>query len=232
MRGMEAAASRSLDVVFFDIGGVMYDDTVYARAINAALRTLGATFTDEEFDDVYRSARAAQSGSFRRRLAGRFLGPDADVEALETEASKHWSYPPEALHADVRPCLEALSGRYRLGIIANQPSVVRDAIRRDGLDGYFEVWAVSDDVGVEKPDPRLFAHALDVARVAAGRSAMVGDRLDYDVRPAKQVGMRAVWLLRGEAPDEPTPEQLADADAAIVGLRELPATLEAMERDP
>ena len=34
---------------------------------------------------------------------------------------------------------------------------------------------------------------------------MVGDRLDYDVRPARRVGMRAIWMLRGEAPDEPTP---------------------------
>ena len=70
-------------MVFFDIGGVMYDDTIYARAMTRALRELGATFTDEEFDDVYRGARAAQSGSFRRLLARRFLGPEADMAALE-----------------------------------------------------------------------------------------------------------------------------------------------------
>jgi HAD superfamily hydrolase (TIGR01509 family) len=216
----------SLEMVFFDIGGVMYDDTIYARAMHTALRALGATFTDQEFDDVYRAARAAQSGSFRGLLARRFLGPDADMAALEAEASKHWAYPPEALHDDVRPCLDALAGRYRVGIIANQPSAVKDVIRRDGLDGYFEVWGVSDDVGLEKPDPALFAHAVDAAGVEAARSAMVGDRLDYDVRPAKAAGMRAVWVLRGEAPDDPTPEQLAQADVAIHGLDELPAALE------
>jgi FMN phosphatase YigB (HAD superfamily) len=55
---------------------------------------------------------------------------------------------------------------------------------------------------------------------------MVGDRLDYDVRPAKRSGMRAIWMLRGEAPDDPTPEQLSEADAAIHTLEELPAALE------
>ena len=55
---------------------------------------------------------------------------------------------------------------------------------------------------------------------------MVGDRLDYDVRPARRAGMKAVWVLRGEAPDDPTPEQLAEADVAIRGLDELPAALE------
>ena len=102
------------------------------------------------------------------------------------------------------------------------------AIRRDGLDGYFEVWGVSDDVGLEKPDPGLFAHVLLEAGVEPPRSVMIGDRLDYDVRPAKAAGMRAIWLLRGEAPDDPTPAQLAEADAAIGGLDELPAALESL----
>jgi HAD superfamily hydrolase (TIGR01509 family) len=221
--------SPALEMVFFDIGGVMYDDTIYARAMNTALRALGASFTDEEFDEVYRMARAEQAGSFRGLLARRFLGPGADMGALEAEASKHWAYPPDALHDDVRPCLVALSGRYRLGIIANQPSAVKDAMRRDGLDGYFEVWGVSHDVGLEKPDPALFKHVIEEAGVEPPRSVMVGDRLDYDVRPAKAAGMRAVWALRGEAPDDPTPGQLAEADAAIRGLAELPAVLEALE---
>ncbi len=220
--------SPALEMVFFDIGGVMYDDTIYARAMHTALRALGASFTDEEFDDVYRAVRAAQSGSFRSQLARRFLGPDADMGALEAEASKHWAYPPEALYDDVRPCLEALAGRYRVGIIANQPSAVKDVIHRDGLTGSFEVWGVSDDIGLEKPDPALFTHVLQQAGVEPSESVMVGDRLDYDVRAAKAAGMRTVWMLRGEAPDHPTPEQLAEADAAIHGLDELPAALDAM----
>jgi HAD superfamily hydrolase (TIGR01509 family) len=219
----------SLEMVFFDIGGVMYDDTIYARAMHTALRALGGSFSDEEFDEVYRSARAAQAGSFRGLLARRFLGPGADMAVLEAEASKHWAYPPEALHDDVRPCLDELAGRYRLGVVANQPSAVRDVLRRDELDGYFDVWGVSDDVGLEKPDPALFAHVLQEAGVEPPMSVMVGDRLDYDVRPAKAAGMRAVWVLRGEAPDDPTPEQLAEADASIGGLHELPAALEALE---
>jgi FMN phosphatase YigB (HAD superfamily) len=218
-----------LETVFFDIGGVLYDDTVYARALHTALRRLGAAFTDDEFDRVYREARAAQSGSFRALLAHRFLGPDADLSALEREASTLWTYPPDALHGDVRRCLDTLAGRFRLGIIANQPSAVRDVLRRDGLDGYFDAWGVSDDVGIQKPDPRLFEHVMREAGASAATSAMVGDRLDYDVRPAKATGMRTVWVLRGEAPDDPTPDQLAEPDAAVEGLDQLPAALASLE---
>ena len=60
---------RALEMVFFDIGGVMYDDTIYARAMHTALRALGASFTDGEFDDVYRDG-ARRAVRFVPRVAG------------------------------------------------------------------------------------------------------------------------------------------------------------------
>lgn len=212
-------------MVFFDIGGVMYDDKVYARSWRKALRESGAQFTDEEFELEYSAVRSAQSESFRRRLTKRFLGSDQDLAAVEARAARYWAYPSTALYPDVVRCLEALEGRFRLGVIANQPSSVRSAMERDGLTRFFEVWGVSDDLGLQKPDPKLFSHVLYTAGVSPARSVMIGDRLDYDVRPAKTAGMRAIWVLRGEAPDDPTPAQLAQADASVDDLAEVPALL-------
>ena len=196
-------ATVTIGIVFLDIGGVLYDDTVYARAWNRALREAGARFTDDEFEEEYTRARTEQSGSFARS----------------------WHYPPSALYEDAIPCLEELREEYRLGVIANQPGEVRSAMRRDGLDRFFEVWGVSDELGVGKPDPRLFELAARTAGVPPTSAVMVGDRLDYDVRPAKLVGMRAIWMLRGEAPDRPTAEQLDEADGSISTLAELPGEL-------
>jgi putative hydrolase of the HAD superfamily len=223
---MPLVSDAGIQVVFLDIGGVMYDDSVYARSWARALRESGAAFTDEEFAAEYAAARAAQAGSFRRRLTDRFLGPGEDVSRVEAFARAYWAYPPEALLPDVLPTLEALAGRYRLGILANQPSIVRAALERDGIDRFMEVWGVSDDVGFAKPDPRIFAHVLYLAGVGPPHAVMVGDRLDYDILPAAKLGMRTVWVLRGEAPDEPTPDQLAVPDAAIRTLEELPEALE------
>src|SRR5688500_16263221 len=110
-------------MVFLDIGGVLYDDGVYARAWRKALREAGADFTDDEIDAECAACRAAQDGSFRRRLADRFIGPDADVDQLAGVAARHWDYPPNAVQPDAAPALEALNDAgYRLGLIANQPS--------------------------------------------------------------------------------------------------------------
>lgn len=221
--------TRHLDVVFLDVGGVLYTDARYRDSLRRALRELGAPFTDEEFDRAYAECRALQTGSFRRRLTERFLGPAADPREVERRAARWWRYGPDELYPDARPVLAALrAAGYRLGLLANQPSAVREALERDGLADAFEVWVVSEDVGLEKPDPRLFARALELAGAEPGRAAMVGDRLDRDVRPAKALGMRTVWVLRGEAPDRPTPEQLAEPDVSIRSLAELPAALEAL----
>jgi FMN phosphatase YigB (HAD superfamily) len=159
----------SIDFVFLDIGGVLYDDRVYAEAWRRALREAGGRFTDEGFDREYAACRAAQDGSFRRRLADRFIGSEADPARLERLASRHWHYPPSALHDDVLPALEVLrDAGFRLGVIANQPTQVRAALERDGLVPFFE------------------------------------------------------------APALPTPEQLAEPDAAIGDLRELPEVIGAL----
>jgi len=218
---------EAIDHVFLDIGGVLYDDRVYAEAWRRALREAGGSFTDAAFEDEYTACRAAQDRSFRVQLATAFLGPDADVRALEALAARYWQYPPSALHTDVVPTLTTLRDTgYRLGVIANQPSQVRAAMERDGLVPFFEVWGVSGDLGLHKPDPALFHRTLELAGVEGGRSVMVGDRLDYDMRPARAAGMHTVWLLRGEAPDDPTPAQLAEPDVVIEELHQLPDVLD------
>ena len=212
-------------MVLLDIGGVLYEDRWYFEAIREALRDLGAEFTDEEYAAEYDRCRNAQSGSFRARLTRRFL-PGIAPSEVTLHAAKRWHYPPEALLPDVCPCLERLGSRYRLGVIANQQSWIRDAMRRDGIERFFEIWAVSEDVGIDKPDRRLFEHALRVSHVEPANAAMCGDRLDYDIRPAKDAGMRTVWVLRGEAPSEPTADQLEEPDASVRSLEELPGAVE------
>jgi HAD superfamily hydrolase (TIGR01509 family) len=217
----------AIDHVFLDIGGVLYDDRVYAEAWRRALREAGGTFSDERFEEEYAVCRAGQDRSFRVHLATVFLGAGADIAALEARAARYWQYPPGALHVDVVPTLTELRGAgYRLGVIANQPSEIRSAMQRDGLVGFFETWGVSDDLGLHKPDPALFVRTLELASVEPERTVMVGDRLDYDVRPANAAGMRTVWILRGEAPDDPTPAQLRVPDAVIEDLQQLRGVLE------
>lgn len=213
-----------VELVLFDIGGTLYDDDCFAQALLAAARDLAGDVDETEFWAVYDAQREHAGGSLRTALAERYAG--GDRAALVDRARAHWHYPANALYSDVPPALVALSERYRLGIVANSQANVLAALDRDGVRNLLDVVALADQVGAEKPDLRIFQHALDEAGVDASRVVYVGNRLDTDIRPAKALGMRTVWMLRGEASPAPTREQLAEPDAVITSLAGLPAVLD------
>lgn len=223
-------ARRTVEAVFFDVGGPLYDDENFVTAVLAALDEMRSEQGREPVDRIrfrvlYDRVRAAQSGSLRRALAAEFLGDEGRRDELHVRTRRHWWHPPGSLYPDVLPCLRALHGRVRVGVLANQEATVIDTLRRDGVAPFIDVWGVSALVGFEKPDPALFEWAVDQAGTTPAAAIHVGNRLDTDVRPARRLGLGTVWVLRGEAPPAPTDEQLAEPDLAVPDLRDLPRLL-------
>jgi putative hydrolase of the HAD superfamily len=87
---------------------------------------------------------------------------------------------------------------YRLAIVSDGPvGNVENVLRAYDLFDLFEVYAISAILGMEKPDPRIFLHALDYLGIAAedyGRTVMVGNNLSRDVKGANGLGMLSVFL--------------------------------------
>ncbi len=101
------------------------------------------------------------------------------------------------LYADALRAIEALrADGYRIAIVANQPGIRADELAALGIEA--EVIAMSESMGVAKPDPAFFARALElIGSPPPSEVAYVGDRIDNDVLPAITAGMRAVWIRRG-----------------------------------
>ncbi|HEX7224470.1 MAG TPA: HAD family hydrolase [Candidatus Limnocylindria bacterium] len=101
------------------------------------------------------------------------------------------------LYPDAVRSIDALRERgVRVAIVANQPATRADQLRAIGIDA--EVLAMSEAIGVAKPDPAFFARSLELmGSPEAPDVAYVGDRVDNDVLPAAAAGMRDVWLRRG-----------------------------------
>jgi len=209
------------DWVFIDIGGPLFCDDSYYATICEVAREKGGEVSEEEFRAFYAHLRSAQQGSFGQALLARFA-PGQDAAELYAEAESRWcarGYRDEELYEDVPEAIARLrAAGFKLGLIANQPSSVRNDIERVGLLDRFEVFAISEEIGAEKPDLALFLAALDQAGCEASDAVMVGDRLDRDLTPAARLGMGTVWVLRNEAPDQPDPAQLAQVDAAVADL--------------
>ena len=70
-------------------------------------------------------------------------------------------------------------------------------IRHTGLDRYVADWVISEEVGVSKPNPRIFAIAAERARMRLSGAWMVGDSPEADIGGASALGLPSVWLHRG-----------------------------------
>ena len=215
--------------VTFDIGGVLYSDDVFKRAIKKALIEMGAHVTDESFEKVYGDHLEAQNGSLRNKLCNQFLGSLDRKEELLKITDKYWLFETSDIYEDGKKELQKLKNSgLKLGIIANQPATVADSLKRDGLYDLFEFVGISALVGLEKPKPEFFSFAANKLGLSPTEIVHVGNRVDNDVKPAKSIGMKTIWVMRGEANPNPTVSDLREADLSVLNLEnisELIATL-------
>ncbi len=220
--------------LFLDVGGPLFSDASYFTSLYEAIAEVAPAVTRKQFDVAFDALRAGQSEGFTEALVSAFV-PDAGAHAaVRRRADAMWErtgYGPDEVFPDVVDTLKLLARRFRLACITNHFSWVRDRAIAAGFGDLVDVWAISAEVGAEKPDERIFRFALQRSGARPENVVMVGDRLDRDLIPAKRLGMRTVWVLRNEAPDEPTPSQLALPDAAIRSLAELPGVLDKLDAE-
>jgi putative hydrolase of the HAD superfamily len=102
----------------------------------------------------------------------------------------------------------------RLVVVSDWDVSLHDVLDATGLAPLLDGVVTSAELGIGKPDPRIFRRGLSLARVEADEALHVGDTVELDVAGAQAAGIAALLLVRdGEAPP---------GVAAIRSLAELP----------
>ncbi len=123
---------------------------------------------------------------------------------------------------DMREVLGELSARYPLGLITNgEGRVQRRKIAVAGIESFFSSIWVSGEVGIAKPDKRIFILCMAAMGIRPQDAVYVGDNIRNDVRGALAAGMRAVHFK------VPAYES-CDGAPKIASLGELPALIKSM----
>jgi putative hydrolase of the HAD superfamily len=105
-----------------------------------------------------------------------------------------------ALFPETEHVLQELYSGHRLALVTNGvPDLQREKIQATNLERFFESLVLSGDVGVGKPDPRIFSVALEGLSASPEEAVMVGDSLHRDIAGARGVGMRGIWVNRARA---------------------------------
>ena len=121
-----------------------------------------------------------------------------EFEATHTRDNL-WSDMPEEVPGALQSMRDA---GYRLAVLSNTESNLRDRIAAAGIEPFFETLVISAEVGSEKPDRVIFDEALRRMAVAPERAIHVGDFYSIDVVGARNAGITPIMLdARGLSPD-------------------------------
>ena len=186
--------------VFFDVGNVMVNDVPVLALIyemlfrEVSLRNPRLTLLDL-LKERERLISLNKDHRHYRTIGESYLGENAwqalwnkILDELDTNYDDYNILIPglDAIFAD-------LAGSFKLGIAANQVRACRKALQNAGLLHYFSIVGISAEMNLAKPDLRFFSAILAQTGCLPEQCVMVGDRIDFDIRPAKTLGMRTIW---------------------------------------
>lgn len=216
--------------LFFDLGYTLINEDGAAMGrlaqVSDALRQRGVEASPEDL----RAALETASARFDQNPFRSLLLPFTDDEDVIAFARSSGRYPKEleSPYPQALPLLKRLRGKYKLGIIANQPPGTQERLTQYGMAHYFDVCVSSGDAGVSKPDAAIFCLALKHAGCAPNESVMIGDRLDNDIRPAKALGFRTVRVLQGPGRLQQPRNAAETPDATAENLCEVAALFDSV----
>ncbi len=187
----------AVKVIFFDL----YRTLAYSNCrepIYDAKTALGHHFgSQQEFLNYCLTSRANNLSDFVLRTSRKFRIPGSSVNFTRfnevVEADKLGT----KLYDDVLPVLNSLKQNgYKIGIISNIWQFPVNHVLDLFGDNLIDTFIASCEVGVAKPDKRIFEIAMARLNTSCNEALMIGDNLDQDIKASQSAGMPAILLDR------------------------------------
>ena len=216
-----------LSAILFDIDDTLVPTTAFARRARSnavrAMISAGLDLPEEEvlkeLDEVLHEFSSNYEHHFDKllmRLRPKSLERvnPALVVAAGVAAYHDTKFLELAPFDDVYPLLRDLKrAGVRLGIVTHGWTVKQaEKLVRLGLVPYLDPKAVfiSDQIGISKPNPKLYQRALSDMGLAPEAVMYVGDRPEHDIAPPKSIGMVATWARRASRHKDEAPKVAPD----------------------
>lgn len=194
--------------LFFDVGStIVNEEAAYAHR----LRDI-AEQANVPYEVVYQTA----IGFYKKNKKG-----DKETAKYFGVSLPPWHTEDEIPYPDARSCLECLSGKFKIGIIANQLPGTGERLEQQGVLQFIDLVVASAEEGVAKPDRRIFEIALERSGCLPQNAVMIGDRIDNDILPANEIGMRTIWLRQGFGKYWSISREIEKPDETVHNLTEL-----------
>ena len=180
-----------IKAVFFDFGGVI-QRTEYQAPRQQLAQRFGMEYEDID-NIVFNSPTAKQAtvgeipvNKHWEAVAKRLKVDKKEIEKVEAEF-----FAGDLLDLSILEYLRSLRPRYATGLISNAWSDMREYLIRKKIDDAFEHLTISAEVGMAKPETKIYQLALEQAQVKAGEAVFVDDVL-ANIEACEAVGMKGI----------------------------------------
>lgn len=204
---------KNIDGVMLDLDGTIYHyQNCHDAAITATHKKFGFGLSIVDFRKKYRNARndvmqrLSPQGACRSRffafqqMAEEFNLPKSYEIAFDLDAL-YWSNFISSMRCDIgawtflQRCVLA---KLPICIVTDMTVHIQvQKIKQLGLTGIIDILVTSEEVGVEKPDVRMFQTGVDKLDADPRRCLMLGDNLNKDVLGARKLGIQAHLISLG-----------------------------------
>lgn len=214
-----------ITTVLLDAGGVILDESEHERVrVAIATEVLGGVRPGYS-ESMLRSDLDEAIEVFCPRILAyvfwKSVRPDFHLfEKLYDAFVGEWAErrPPLKLMRGFATEIGKIAQHFKVGIAGQYGGDLLELLEREGLLDHFAHRLTQDDFDITKPDPRYLERIAGACGVEPFECVMVGDRIDNDIIPAKQLGMKTVLirtgLHRNQVPR--TPAEIPDAE--LTGL--------------
>jgi putative hydrolase of the HAD superfamily len=176
-----------IKAIFLDIGGVLilskYREVIekWAEELDVPPDKLRQTLKDYSHISM-----TGQRGSYQEFIKSKRI-TWITAEKLETLQKDAWNS--EYLNKELLDFILENKEKYTFGIITNNYREAEQLLlKKFSVPKFYNVFVSSADIGVLKPDKRIYQHAFEQARVPAEQSIFIDDQ-EENVKGASEVGM-------------------------------------------
>ncbi|MGA2489640.1 MAG: HAD family phosphatase [Anaerolineales bacterium] len=187
----------TIKAVFFDLGGVIVRTEYQAPRQHLAERV------GMEYEGLIKlvfdseTARQASIGLISEDEHWTSVIHRLHLPESETRAIREEFFAGDIIDLDLLDFMRGLRKQFKVGLISNAWSGLRPWITSKKFEDAFDAMIISAEVGVMKPDARIYQIALEKLGVAACESILLDD-FPENVQGARAVGMQVIYFTQPE----------------------------------
>jgi putative hydrolase of the HAD superfamily len=186
---------EKIQAVIFDLYGTLLYLSKSSNPYFSLFKEIG--LTNEELKKAKRIAITQNFDNLSNLLKKLKREPPNNLNLYEQEINKEISS--AKLYPETLNVLSKLRNKkLKIGLISNLASPYKKPFFNFRLDNFFDELIFSCDMGLQKPEKRIYQSMIEKLNIAPANMIMTGDKINADFDGPKSVGMNAVHLNRLE----------------------------------